>query len=313
MAFTHHTYMLDFDGPINVNQVGVYAQTEYKVSDWGFLAAMRVDNHDYYGTNYLPKAAITKKLGAGNFRLTYGRGMAVPSIMNLKGYLFGGLVLGNGEGFTLSDGSKVDPLKVETINSSQSVEHMTEDVFQLLKYLKIEKASFVGFSMGGAISFEMAIQHPELVEKLVIINSGPDFNNPNDSGVDILAERTKIIKEFGFEPLAEKISNGMFPEEYQTEWREDFKKRIMSNDEDSYLLTFGELMKWGLGEKISVIEKPTLIITSDQDYTSVEYKKSYQQKMKNATLEIIQNSRHGVVLDGAEQLNSVLLNFLENG
>lgn len=78
-------------------------------------------------------------------------------------------------------------------------------------------------------------------------------------------------------------------------------------------LTFGELMKWGLGEKVSVIEKPTLIITSDQDYTSVEYKKSYQQKMKNATLEIIQNSRHGVVLDGAEQLNSVLLNFLENG
>lgn len=45
----------------------------------------------------------------------------------------------------------------------------------------------------------------------------------------------------------------------------------------------------------------------------MEYKKSYQQKMKNATLEIIQNSRHGVVLDGAEQLNSVLLNFLENG
>lgn len=196
---------------------------------------------------------------------------------------------------------------------TQSVEHMTEDVFQLLKYLKIEKASFVGFSMGGAISFEMAIQHPEIVEKLAIINSGPDFNNPNDSGVHILAERTKIIKEFGFEPLAEKISNGMFPEEYQTEWREDFKKRIMSNDEDSYLLTFGEFMKWGLGEKISVIEKPTLIITSDQDYTSVEYKKSYQQKMKNATLEIIQNSRHGVVLDGAEQLNSVLLNFLENG
>ena len=117
MAFTKNTYMLDFDGPINVNQVGVYGQTEYKIDGWGFLAALRVDNHDYYGTNLLPKAAITKKLGDGTFRLTYGKGMAVPSIMNLEGYLFGGLILGNGLGFTLSDGTKINPLDVETINS----------------------------------------------------------------------------------------------------------------------------------------------------------------------------------------------------
>lgn len=117
MAFTKNTYMLDFDGPINVNQFGVYTQAEYKVDGWGFLAAARVDNHDYYGTNILPKAAITRKLGDGMLRLTYGKGMAVPSIMNLEGYLFGGLILGNGVGFTLSDGSKIKPLEVETINS----------------------------------------------------------------------------------------------------------------------------------------------------------------------------------------------------
>ncbi len=117
MAFTKHTYMLDFDGPINVNQFGVYGQAEYKVDGWGFLAALRVDNHDYYGTNLLPKAAITRKLGDGMLRFTYGKGMAVPSIMNLEGYLFGGVILGNGVGFTLSDGSKIKPLEVETINS----------------------------------------------------------------------------------------------------------------------------------------------------------------------------------------------------
>ncbi len=117
MAYTKNTYMLDFDGPINVNQFGVYGQAEYKFNGWGLLAAARVDNHDYYGTNILPKAALTKKLGDGMFRLTYGRGMAVPSIMNLEGYLFGGLILGNGVGFTLSDGSTIKPLEVETIDS----------------------------------------------------------------------------------------------------------------------------------------------------------------------------------------------------
>jgi iron complex outermembrane receptor protein len=117
MAFTKNTYMLDSNGPINVNQLGVYGQAEYKTNGWGFLAALRVDNHDYYGSNLLPKAAITKKVGDGTFRLTYGKGMAVPSLLNLEGYLFGGLILGNGEGFTLSDGTKINKLDVETINS----------------------------------------------------------------------------------------------------------------------------------------------------------------------------------------------------
>ncbi|MCF1422570.1 TonB-dependent receptor [Mangrovimonas futianensis] len=119
MADSKGTYLLDQDGSIDIAQLGFYGQVEYRLEDsgWNFLFAARVDNHDLYGSNFIPKAAITKKINAGTFRLTYGRGIAVPSILNLKGNLFGGLVLGNGEGFTLSDGSTIDKLQVETINS----------------------------------------------------------------------------------------------------------------------------------------------------------------------------------------------------
>jgi iron complex outermembrane receptor protein len=118
MADSKGTYLLDQDGPIEIGQTGVYGQFEYKLdSGWNFLAGIRADNHDLYGTNILPKAAITKAIDAGTFRLTYGRGMAVPSILNLQGNLFGGLILGNGEGFTRSDGSTISPLDVETINT----------------------------------------------------------------------------------------------------------------------------------------------------------------------------------------------------
>ena len=83
----------------------------------------------------------------------------------------------------------------ERVPKEQGVDLMTEDIFQLLKFLNISRASFVGFSMGGAVAFNMAYLHPEITDKLVIVNSGPDFNNAKDSGIDILAERTKIIKE----------------------------------------------------------------------------------------------------------------------
>ena len=199
------------------------------------------------------------------------------------------------------------------VPKDQGVNYMKEDVYQLLKQLNIEKADFVGFSMGGAVSFQMALDYPDLVNRLVIVNSGPDFNNPNSSGVDILAERTKIIKEQGFMTLAEKIAEGMFPKSDQIVWRKDFKNRVVNNDEDAYLKTFGELMKWGIGEEVSKIQHPTLIIASDNDYTPVEYKMAYAKKMQNAEVKIIPNSRHGVVLDAAESLNNELLKFLSNG
>lgn len=118
MADSKGTYLLDEDG-IDLDQTGIYTQLEYKMEDsgWGFLFGGRVDNHELYGSNFIPKVAITKKMNNGTFRVTYGKGIAVPSILNLKGNLFGGLVLGNGEGFTLTDGTKIQKLDVETINS----------------------------------------------------------------------------------------------------------------------------------------------------------------------------------------------------
>ncbi|HKJ47685.1 MAG TPA: TonB-dependent receptor, partial [Christiangramia sp.] len=113
------TYLLDQDGAIEIDQVGVYGQLEYTFENAGLdlLFVGRYDDHELYGGNFIPKAAIVKNFDFGSFRLTYGKGIAAPSILNLSGNLFGGLVLGNGEGFTLEDGTEIPELQVETIKS----------------------------------------------------------------------------------------------------------------------------------------------------------------------------------------------------
>ncbi|MBC6605764.1 TonB-dependent receptor [Hymenobacter sp. BT188] len=77
----------------------------------------RADQHDRYGFNFIPKAGLVWTKNDHSARLTYGRGIAAPTILNLDGYLFGGLLIGNAEGYTLSDGTVIDALQVETINS----------------------------------------------------------------------------------------------------------------------------------------------------------------------------------------------------
>lgn len=121
MANSLGTYLLDQDGVININQIGVYAQGEYKIGTKAkLMAALRADNHDLYGFNLIPKAAFLYFVPDGALRLTYSQGIAAPTILNLEATIFGGLLLGNGEGFTLSDGSTIAPLQVEKIQTFEA-------------------------------------------------------------------------------------------------------------------------------------------------------------------------------------------------
>ena len=119
-ANSHGTYLLDTDEDdyIDVGQVGGYLHLDYDFGD-GFrgIAASRVDNHKVYGTNFIPKFGLLKEFEKGTVRFTYGQGIAAPTILNLYGNLFSGLILGNAEGFTLADGSMVESQGVEKVNT----------------------------------------------------------------------------------------------------------------------------------------------------------------------------------------------------
>jgi len=52
-----------------------------------------------------------------------------------------------------------------------SYESMADDIAALIKYLGIEKADVMGYSLGGGVALRTAIQHPDLVRKLVIVSA----------------------------------------------------------------------------------------------------------------------------------------------
>lgn len=114
------TYLLDEneDDYINVNQLGAYLHLNYDFGG-GFkaIASGRFDNHEIYDFNFIPKFGLLKIGERGTWRLTYGQGIAAPTILNMFGNLFSGLILGNAEGFTLADGSQVEKQKVEKIET----------------------------------------------------------------------------------------------------------------------------------------------------------------------------------------------------
>jgi pimeloyl-ACP methyl ester carboxylesterase len=57
------------------------------------------------------------------------------------------------------------------INRPLSFEQDADDVAALLKQLKIEKVDVMGFSNGGTTALQIAIRHPALVNKLVLLSA----------------------------------------------------------------------------------------------------------------------------------------------
>ncbi|MEM6726420.1 MAG: TonB-dependent receptor, partial [Bacteroidota bacterium] len=117
-ANSNGTYLLDGDGDIVINQVGGYGHLTYDFGG-GFraLAAARADYHEVYEFNLVPKLGMLYVGDIGTFRLTYGQGIAAPTILNLYGDLFAGLILGNSDGFTLADGTVIEKQRVEKIQT----------------------------------------------------------------------------------------------------------------------------------------------------------------------------------------------------
>ena len=50
-------------------------------------------------------------------------------------------------------------------------EAMADDIAALIRHLGLERAAIMGFSLGGGVALRTAIQHPEVVERLVLLST----------------------------------------------------------------------------------------------------------------------------------------------
>jgi pimeloyl-ACP methyl ester carboxylesterase len=56
-------------------------------------------------------------------------------------------------------------------NRPLSYQAMADDVAALIRYLKFDKADVMGYSLGGEVALCTAIQHPDVVKKLVLVST----------------------------------------------------------------------------------------------------------------------------------------------
>lgn len=57
---------------------------------------------------------------------------------------------------------------------------MATDIAELIKFLGFETADVMGYSLGGGVALRLAIDHPEVIDRLVLVSTAYAFDNWHD-------------------------------------------------------------------------------------------------------------------------------------
>jgi len=191
-----------------------------------------------------------------------------------------------------------------------SIELFSKDTAALIATLDLSPVHVVGISMGGMIAFQLAVDHPELLKSMTIVNSGPEmFAHTFKDRLQIF-QRSILFRLLSMRKIGEVIGGKLFPNADQQALRAMMIERWAKNDKQAYMASFKAIVGWSVAKHIGNIQIPTLVIAADGDYTPLSIKEAYVSKMPNAQLVVIKNSHHATPLDQTEAFNKALVDFL---
>jgi len=157
------------------------------------------------------------------------------------------------------------------IDRPETFEQDADDIAALLKYLKIENADFFGFSNGGNTTMQIAIRHPDLVQKIILGSAFfkrdgmiPGFFNGLEHAT--LEDMPQLLKEAYIKVAPD--SNDLI--------------KMFEKDKNRML----EFKDWN-AEDIHSIKAPAFIIIGDEDVVRPEHAVEMVQLMPHARLSIL--------------------------
>jgi 3-oxoadipate enol-lactonase len=185
-----------------------------------------------------------------------------------------------------------------------------------MRALDIRQAHIVGISMGGFIALELALNYPQMVEKLVLVvtsASGPGHVSP---GRDIMAVMMPVpgveIGE-GARKVCAAVSAPGFGESSQEEFgifAEIARYRPMS--EAAYFRQLAACRGHDVSRRLHEINAPTLVIHGDVDpLVPLKNGLYLAETIPGATLIVYPNTGHIPEVERAEEFNRDILAFLE--
>ena len=178
------------------------------------------------------------------------------------------------------------------------------DMKALLDHLGIRRAVVGGLSLGGTMSLEFYVAHPEMVEALILCDTGPGYRNAEARAKwnERAAARAAELEARGLEALGGRSREMREAQAYHRSAQGlAHAARGMLAQTDSRVI-----------DALGSIAVPTIVIVGDKDEPFIAPCEYMAKKIPGARIEVIRDAGHSSNLDQPDAFNRVLIDFLDS-
>jgi proline iminopeptidase len=207
-----------------------------------------------------------------------------------------------------------------------ALENLTADLEALRRELKVEKLTLVGHSFGGILSMSYAVEHPDRVRALALIDSGGPtlatvpkfvanlnsrFTEEDNAAIRewSASDRMKANRRKAILEITKAKTGAYFADRSKAHLLTDPMTEESFNDAMFYAVT-GQLMSgFDLREGLNAVKFPVLVIHGKQD--PLESSGEVHDSIPGSRLELIDNAGHFPWLERPDAVYDPLGKFLD--
>ncbi|MFL6037953.1 MAG: 3-oxoadipate enol-lactonase [Gaiellaceae bacterium] len=184
---------------------------------------------------------------------------------------------------------------------TRSVPALARELVQLLDELRIERFSFCGLSLGGAVGMQLALDVPGRVERLVLASTSARFATP-----DFWQERADTVRREGVEAIADVVLERWFTPELPDVRR--YRRMLVSTPAEGYARCCEAVRDWDVRGQLGAVSAPTLAIAgADDPSTPPDDLRAIVDEIPGAQLLVMDNARHLLNVERAGGFNEAVL------
>jgi 3-oxoadipate enol-lactonase len=140
------------------------------------------------------------------------------------------------------------------------------DVIGLMDTLSIEKANFVGLSLGGMVGMWLGVNAPERIEKLALLCTFAEVNSP-----ELWHDRASVARGAGTEALVEASIERWFTTGFRDsnpQTVKGFRRMLAAVPDEGYAGCCEAIATMAIAEALGVITAPTLVVSGSHDISA---------------------------------------------
>ncbi len=203
----------------------------------------------------------------------------------------------------------------EVTEAGYDLENLYQDAVEFIEALGVAPCHFVGLSTGGFIGLRIALRRPELLKKMVLMDTSADPEPEENQGQYKLMMR--VVRLLGWWPVIGRVMPIFFtPNFLKDPARRDevaFYKSVIKGQNRTAMVKFGQgiFSRQGVSDQLDRITTPTLVVVGEQDQaTTPDKARRMAEGIPGARLKTIPRAGHICTVEDPATVNAALGEFL---